>query len=131
MLAATSFGWGSPLGDPFAVWSAATSGASLEPSPDPLGYWWQLLAISTWSSFPWISRVEQATLVLAGAQDRVAPVTAARLLACELPNAELVVVDGEHWFLIGDGVHEAAADITEFVAGELGRGGVARWFARQ
>jgi len=115
VLAATNFGWGSPLGDPLAVWCAATSGASLEPRPDPLGYWWQLLAISTWSSFPWISRVQQPTLVLVGAHDRVAPVNAGRLLARELPNAELVLVDGEHWFLIGDGVHEAAAHITEFL----------------
>jgi pimeloyl-ACP methyl ester carboxylesterase len=116
VLAATNFGWGSPLGDPFAVLSAATAGASIVPRPDPLGYWWQLLAISTWSSFPWISRVRHPTLVLAGAHDRVAPVSAARLLARELPNGELVVVDGEHWFLIHDGVHEAAAHITEFVA---------------
>ena len=116
VLAATNFGWGSPLGDPFAVLSAATAGASLVPRPDPIGYWWQILAITTWSSFPWIGRVEQPTLVLAGAHDRVAPVSAARLLARELPNGELAVVDGEHWFLIGDGVHEAAARVTEFLA---------------
>ena len=116
VLAATSFGWGAPLGDPLAVISAATGSASLVPRPDPLGYWWQLLAISTWSSFPWISRVRQPTLVLAGANDRVAPVAAARLLARELPNAELAVVDGEHWFLIRDGASAAAALITEFLA---------------
>jgi pimeloyl-ACP methyl ester carboxylesterase len=116
VLAATSFGWGAPLGDPFAVIAAAAGGVSLALRPDPLGYWWQLLAISTWSSFSWISRVRQPTLVLAGAHDRVAPIDAARLLARELPNGELVVVDGEHWFLVGDGVHEAAAHITEFVA---------------
>lgn len=116
VLAATNFGWGSPLGDPLAVLSAATAGASLEPRPDPIGYWWQILAITTWSSFPWIGRVEQPTLVLAGAHDRVAPVSASRLLARELPNGELAVVDGEHWFLISDGVREAAARVTEFLA---------------
>lgn len=116
VLAATSFGWGAPLGDPFAMIAAASGSASLAPRPDPLGYWWQLLAISAWSSFPWISRVQQRTLVLAGAHDRVAPVAAARLLARELPHAELAVVDGEHSFLIRDGAAEAAALITEFLA---------------
>jgi pimeloyl-ACP methyl ester carboxylesterase len=125
VLAATNFGWGSPLGDPLAVLSAATSGASLVPRPDPLGYWWQILAISTWSSFPWIGRVAQPTLVLAGARDRVAPVNAARLLARELPNAELAVVDGAHWFLIGDGMPEAAARIVEFLAVGQGPAGSA------
>jgi pimeloyl-ACP methyl ester carboxylesterase len=116
VLAATNFGWGSPLGDPLAVLSAATAGATCAPRPDPLGYWWQLVAISMWSSFPWLSRLQQRTLVLAGAHDRVAPVAAARLLARELPNAELAVVDGEHWFLIRDGARESADRITEFLA---------------
>ena len=115
VLAATNFGWGSPLGDPFAMFSAAAGGASLVPRPDPLGYWWQLLAISMWSSFPWVSQLPQPTLVLAGAHDRVAPVNAGRLLAREIPNAELVVVDGEHWFLVHEGTREAAAHITEFL----------------
>ncbi len=115
VLAATNFGWGSPLGDPFAVLSAAASGASLVPRPDPVGYWWQLLAISTWSSFPWVSQLPQPTLVLAGAHDRVAPVNAARVLAREIPNAQLAVVEGEHWFLVREGTEKAAAHITEFL----------------
>ena len=92
------------------------------PRPDPLGYWWQILAISTWSSFPWVSQVQQPTLVLAGARDRVVPVNAARLLAREIPNAKLVVVDGEHWFLVREGTEEAAAHITEFLGEAPGVG---------
>jgi pimeloyl-ACP methyl ester carboxylesterase len=117
VLAATNYGWGSPFGNPLAAVSAMTACASFSPRPDPLGYWWQIAAIATWSSFPWIARVRQPTLVLAGEHDRVVPLSACRMLALRLPNAQLGVVEGaEHWFLIADGARDAASRVVEFLA---------------
>lgn len=115
VLAATNCGWGAPFGDPFALTGAVSTGADTEPAPDLLGYWWQVLAISTWSSLPWLASVTQPVLVLAGDDDRVVPLAAAEQLVRVLPRAQLATVAGDHWFLMrpGDALADAAARIAE------------------
>ena len=67
--------------------------------PSVLGYQWQLLALRRWTSLPWLRRLEQATLVMAGDDDPIVPVANAETIANEIPNSELEVFDGGHLFL--------------------------------
>ncbi len=68
--------------------------------PTPLGYTWQLAAIARWSSLPYLHRVRQPTLVLAGDDDPIIPVANGRLLARRIPDSRLHVVEGGgHLFL--------------------------------
>lgn len=63
-------------------------------------YAWQLLAGRRWTSLPWLHRLPQPTLVLAGDADPVVRLVNARLLARRIPGAALhVVPNGSHVFL--------------------------------
>ena len=42
-------------------------------APEGLGYLYQLLAIWGWTSLPWLNRLRQRTLIMAGADDPVVP----------------------------------------------------------
>jgi poly(3-hydroxyalkanoate) depolymerase len=68
--------------------------------PHPVAYWNQLFAISGWSSLPWLHRLEQPTLVLAGTDDPIVPRLNARILARLIPDSELQFFDCGHMFLI-------------------------------
>src|SRR5262245_38994622 len=69
--------------------------------PNALGYFYQLFAISGWTSLPWLHRVEQPALVLAADDDPIVPLANARMIARRLPNGRLhVVADGGHLFLL-------------------------------
>ena len=57
---------------------AAHAGARLARPPDVLGYAYQLYAAAGWTSLPWLHRVEQPTLVVAGDDDPSVPVLNAR-----------------------------------------------------
>ena len=80
--------------------------------PSPLGYLGQLYAITGWSSLPWLHRLSQRTLVLAGDDDPIVPVINGRILARRIPGARLEVVrGGGHLFLL-----EEAEAMAELVA---------------
>ena len=146
VLAATTCGWGARPGDPIAVLRllARAPVALLPPGPaslreltgddagpdafstgddawrrrppNPLGYWWQLLAATCWSSWWWLPEVHVPTLVLAGAHDRLATADNARLLARRLPESTLAVIpDAGHFFLIADDPTPVARMICEFL----------------
>lgn len=71
--------------------------------PDPLGYAFQLYAVAGWSSLPWLHRLRQPTLVVAGDDDPSVPVRNARLLAGRVPDARLHIVrGGGHLFLLDE-----------------------------
>ena len=68
--------------------------------PSPVGYLWQLAALRRWTSLPWLRRVPQPTLVMAGDDDPIIPLSNGREMARRLPNGELHVVEGGgHLFL--------------------------------
>jgi len=91
------------------------AGARLARPPDPLGYAYQLYAAAGWSSLPWLHRIRQPTLIMAGDDDPSVPVTNARLLAARLPNARVHVVrGGGHLFLLDEPEH-AIPPILEFL----------------
>ena len=48
---------------------AANAGARLSHPPDLLGYAFQLYALAGWTSVPWLRRLQQPTLVVAGDED--------------------------------------------------------------
>ena len=66
------------------------------PRPNPLGTWWHSLAISSWSSIPFLGSIQAPTLVVCGAHDRVVPPANSRVLARRIPGAELVVLPAGH-----------------------------------
>ncbi|MGD9597363.1 MAG: poly(3-hydroxyalkanoate) depolymerase [Steroidobacteraceae bacterium] len=69
--------------------------------PRFLGYVYQLLAGSGWTSVWWLHRLRQPVLVLGGSDDPLVPVANARLLAWLIPNSTLhVVAGGGHLFML-------------------------------
>jgi pimeloyl-ACP methyl ester carboxylesterase len=71
--------------------------------------------VAGWTSLPWLHRVEQPTLVVAGEDDPCVPLRNGRLLASRLPNARLHVVNGGgHLFLL-DEPENAAPAIRAFL----------------
>jgi poly(3-hydroxyoctanoate) depolymerase len=82
--------------------------------PSLWGYLGQVGAAAGWTSLPWLHHVRAATLVVAGAGDRVVPPINARILAARLPNARLQILPGGHLFLL-ENPDNAAATIAEFL----------------
>ncbi len=68
-------------------------------SPYGLGYVYQLLAILSWTSLPWLHRLSQHTLIVAGRDDPVVPLLNAKILKHLIPQSELVIVEDGHLFL--------------------------------
>lgn len=83
--------------------------------PHPLGYWYQLCAASTWSSWPWLHTLRQPTLVLTGERDQVVPALNSRLMVARLPDARLRTWrHGGHMLLL-DSAARVAPVIDEFL----------------
>lgn len=74
--------------------------ASLMKPPSYKGYYFQILAMLGWSSLPWLHKLKQPTLVLAGSDDPIVPVANAKVMSRLIPNSELRIVDCGHLFLI-------------------------------
>ena len=74
--------------------------------PSARGYWYQLCAASTWSSWAWLHTLQQPTLLLAGERDQVVPAMNARLMAALLPDCRLRTwSDGGHMMLLDSAEH--------------------------
>lgn len=83
--------------------------------PSLLGYFGQLYAITGWTSLPWLRRIRQRTLVLAGDDDPIVPLINGRIMASLMPQARLQIVPGGgHLFLL-----ERARETAAVVAGFL------------
>jgi len=79
------------------------------------GYYLQLLAGLGWSSLPWLRKLAQPTLVIAGTDDPIVPVVNGRILARLIPNARLVTIDDGHLFLVTN-ADESAKIVSEFLS---------------
>ncbi len=87
-------------------------------APSLGGYLAQLYAITGWTSVPWLRRLPQPTLVLAGDDDPIVPLPNARILHRLIPGSRLhVVPGGGHLFLL-DRPAVTAALVTGFLTGE-------------
>ncbi len=65
-----------------------------------LGYYLQIAALAGWTSAPWLHRLKQPTLVMAGDDDPLVPLINAKLLSRFIPDSELAVFDCGHLFLL-------------------------------
>jgi poly(3-hydroxyalkanoate) depolymerase len=85
--------------------------------PSMRGYLAQLYAITGWTSLPWLCRLPQPALVIAGDDDPIVPLVNGRILANLIPDARLhVVPGGGHLFLL-EQPDEVALVVTRFLAG--------------
>lgn len=89
--------------------------ARFSEAPSVRGYLDQLYAISFWTGLPWLWRLRQPTLVLAGDDDPIIPVINGGILARIIPDARLEIIrGGGHLFLL-----ERPAEIADLVAAFL------------
>jgi len=90
-------------------------GARLAKPPSGHGYRRQIWAVQGWTAVPWLSSVEQPTLILAGDDDPLVPVVNGHILARLLPHARLVVIrGGGHLSLL-----QLAPSMADLVSGFL------------
>jgi pimeloyl-ACP methyl ester carboxylesterase len=83
--------------------------------PSMRGYAYQLLAISTFTAWPWLHRVPHRTLVVHGRDDPVSPSLNARLMTATMPNARLHTIAGAGHLMLLDEPTRAAPVIVEFL----------------
>ena len=117
ILAATSCGVGATPGDGADI--LRHLGSSLDgkpwPLPDPLGLLWQTLAVSNWSSIPFLGSILAPTLVVCGSRDSVVPPSNSRVLARRIPNATLIMLaDRGHDLQRGDSAKALARAVADF-----------------
>ena len=112
-VAGTIYG-GAVRDDPDAILHGSLARFTTPPSMS--GYLSQLFAITGWTSVPWLGRLRQPTLVLAGDDDPIVPLVNGRMLARLIPDARLHVVrGGGHLFLL-ERPREMADLVAEFLA---------------
>jgi poly(3-hydroxyoctanoate) depolymerase len=92
------------------------------PLPDPLGVLWHTLAVSSWSSIPFLGGIKAPTLVVCGSRDGVVPPTNSRVLAGRIPDASLVILPGGHDLQRGDQGRELARVVEDFLASDRATG---------
>lgn len=89
--------------------------ARFSQAPSLRGYLAQLYAISFWTGLPWLWRLRQPTLVLAGDDDPIVPVINGRILAWIIPKARLEIIrGGGHLFLL-----ERPTELADLIAAFL------------
>lgn len=115
-LTAPTLAGGAAESDPRFV--ERTAAARVEDPPTLGGYCLQLMAAWSWSSLPWLHRVEHPTLVLTGAQDRLIPAVNSELIASRLPCARLACIDGWGHYVLLDRQSGAGASIAGFLTAE-------------
>lgn len=74
-----------------------------------LGYLLQLLAMTGWTSLPWLWSLRQPTLVLMGRDDPLVPPVNGRILARLIPKARLQMIDDGHLFMVTRPIETAMA----------------------
>lgn len=85
------------------------------PRPDALGLVWHSMAISSWSSIPFLGAIRAPTLVACGTHDRVVPPTNGRVLAGRIPGATLVLLPGGHDLQRADPAKALARIVEDFL----------------
>lgn len=78
------------------------------------GYSYQLMAITCWTSVLWLNQIAQPTLVLAGSDDPIIPLSNMKFLSDQIDDAELHVFEDGHLFLLTD-LPNVAPIIHEFL----------------
>ncbi|MBV8538930.1 MAG: poly(3-hydroxyalkanoate) depolymerase [Alphaproteobacteria bacterium] len=84
-------------------------------APHGRGYLYQMAAMWGWSSLPWLHRVRQPTLIMAGTEDPIVPAINAKILAALIPRSEFLAIDDGHLFLVTS-ADEVAPRVKQFLA---------------
>ena len=95
--------------------------AQFSETPSVRGYVDQLYAISFWTGVPWLWRLSQPTLVLAGDDDPIVPAINGRILAGIIPDARLEIIPGGGHLFPLERPAEIAALVAEFLAADRDR----------
>jgi poly(3-hydroxyoctanoate) depolymerase len=75
----------------------------------------QIAAASRWTSLPWLPRLTQQSLVIAGTADALVPPYNANILASRMPDARTYLVRGGGHLCVLDRVAEAGPVIANFL----------------
>jgi poly(3-hydroxyalkanoate) depolymerase len=75
------------------------------------GYYYQLAAMTGWSSLPFLGLIRQPTLVMGGDDDPIIPVANPRMQAALIPSARLHVYQGGHLGILTEA--DALAPVIE------------------
>lgn len=102
-----------------ALYGGETGGAESHidriTAPTRTGYLLQLVAMSGWTSVPFLPLLKAPTLIMMGDDDRIVPLINGKLLARLIPNAKLEIVPGGgHLFLVSR-ASEVAPMIRSFL----------------
>ena len=73
------------------------------------GYYYQLISSAGWTSLPWLPRLRQPTLILAGDDDPIIPLVNARIMHRLIPRSELHIYRGGHLELAANSERLASA----------------------
>jgi len=82
------------------------------------GYYYQLISSVGWTSLPWLPRLRQPTLILAGDDDPIIPLVNARIMHRLIPRSELHIYHGGHLDLVAD-AERIAPVVAEFLDADL------------
>lgn len=115
VLVATSCGVGGTPGPYLRKGFAPTELTSGWPAPNALAMLWQLFAVGTWSSIPFLGAITQPTLIVQGAGDRLVPPENASLLVRRIPGARLFTLAGGHDLQRTDRAPLLARAVEEFL----------------
>jgi pimeloyl-ACP methyl ester carboxylesterase len=85
---------------------------------NPLSTVWRVMALSSWTSIPYLGTLDAPTLVVCGSQDRVAPIANSRALASRIPNATLIELAEGHDLQETGAAEQLAHVVHEFLARE-------------
>ena len=110
-LVSTWCGLGGDAGAPAAVLRAFRK---LNGIANPVGYSYQLWSLGTWSSLPWLHRVEAPTLILSGTDDELVPPANAVRLARLLPQSSLHLLPGGGHLIMFNTESAGARLLAEF-----------------
>jgi poly(3-hydroxyoctanoate) depolymerase len=86
--------------------------------PSLIGYFVQLSAAWTWTSFPWLRRLDIPLLAISGSDDPIVPVKNSQQIVDKVPGARLAVVPGGGHLCVIESAATVGEIITEFLEGQ-------------
>lgn len=117
VLVSTSCGLGTSLGAIDSLDNAAL-GSGARKWSDAVGALWHSMAITSWSSIPFLGAITAPTLVVCGTHDSVAPPSNSRSLAQRIPDASLVMLAGGHDLQLAEPAKRLATTVERFLGRE-------------
>lgn len=87
-------------------------------APTATGYMQQLWTMTFWTSLPWLARIEAPTLITAGDDDPLVPLSNAMMMAARIPHARVFVAANEGHFQLLDEHSATLPAIGEFLRAE-------------